>query len=193
MISAADGRQRWFRGGAHALRDEQGKPVQHFGTAQDVTEQKQAEQEFRRTKNLYQRIVETTHEGILILDAQDVISFVNPRMAQILGYSVETMTGMPASSLVDERTRALLSGQQKRRREGMSEHYETQLLTKEGAVLHVLVSASPFMDDDGHCVGALALVTDVTAVREADEILRSLTAGIQTAVDEEGLDEQPAS
>ncbi len=180
----ADGRERWFRGLAQMLLDEQGTAVKVFGTVQDVTDLKQAEQQLQSTKALYQRIVETTREGILILDAHDIITFVNPRMAQILGYSADTMTGMPASSLVEEETHARLSRHQKRRREGMSEHYETQLLTKDGAVLHVLVSASPFMDNDGQYVGALALVTDVTAVREAEEILRSQTAGRQTAVDE---------
>ena len=191
--TVAEGRQRWFSGEAHVLFDEHGTAIKLFGTDQDITEQKQAEEELRRAKDLYQRIIETTREGIVIVDAEDIITFVNPRMAEILGYSVDTMTGMAASSLVDEETRARLSGQQKRRREGMSEHYESQLLTKDGAVLHVLVSASPFMDDDGHYVGAVALVTDVTALREAEEILRSQTAEIQTGVDEEGRDEQAAS
>jgi PAS domain S-box-containing protein len=113
-------------------------------------------------------------------------------MAQILGYTVDTMTGMRASSLVDEETHAGLSGHLKRRREGMSEHYETRLRTRDGAVVHVLVSASPFLDDDGHYVGALALVTDVTALREAEEIVRSQSRHIQPGVDEGALGEEPA-
>ncbi len=100
------------------------------------------------------------------------------------------MTGMP-TSLVDEETHALLSGHQKRRREGMSEHYETQLLTRDGAVVHVLVSASPFMDDDGHYVGALALVTDVTTLREAEAIVDSQSRRMQAEADDKDLDEKP--
>ena len=138
------------------LFDEAGTAVKLFGTDQDITEKKQAEEELRRAKDLYQRIVETTREGILILDPEDRITFVNPSMAQILGYSVDTMTGMPAKSLVDEETHALLRGHQKQRFEGLSEHYETQLLTKDGAVVHVVISASPFMGDDGRYGGALA-------------------------------------
>lgn len=182
--TVADGSQRWFRGEAHMLLDEEGTAVKLFGTDQDITEQKQAEEELQRAKDLYQRIVETTREGILMVDMEGVITFANPRMAQISGYSVDAMTGMPATFLVDEETHALLCGREKRRRKGRSEHYETQLLTKDGAVVHVLVSASPFMDDDGHYVGALALVTDVTTLREAEEIVRSKIPRMHAEVDD---------
>ncbi len=173
------------------LYDEEGKAVKLFGTAQDVTEQKQTEHELRSAKDLYQRIVQTTHEGIVTVDAQNVITFVNPGMAQILGYSIEEMTGMPASAFVDEETHALLAGHQRRRRQGMSDHYEAQLRAKDGAVVQVLVSASPFMDEKGEYAGALAMVTDVTAVREAEDILRSQSLRIQAEVDEYDGGEKP--
>ena len=73
----------------------------------------------------------------------------------------------------------------------MSEHFETELLTRDGAVVHVLVSASPFMDDDGHYVGALALVTDVTALREAEAIVRSQSLRMKAEVDDKEVGEKP--
>ena len=103
----------------------------------------------------------------MTVEAQNVITFVNPRMAQILGYSIEEMTGLPALAFMDDETQALLAGHRRRRREGMSEHYQTRLRARCGAAVEVLVSASPFMDESGHYAGALAMVTDISAVREA--------------------------
>lgn len=176
-----DGRERWLRGGGQLLRDENGTPVKLLGTAQDVTTQKQAEEELRRAKDLYQRIVETAHEGILTLDVHDLVTFANHRMAQILGYTVEELVGMPVSALVDEKTRSPLP-RHRRRTEGMSEDDETLLRAKDGARVHVLVSASPLIDERGKYTGVLAMVSHITAVREAEEILRAQVLGIQAEV-----------
>jgi PAS domain S-box-containing protein len=170
--SVADGRQRWFRGGAQLLHDEAGRPIRVVGTAQDITEEKQAEEELRAAKDLYQRIVETAYEGVLTVDAQDITTFANARMAQILGYSAEQMPGMPVSAFVDEETLASLSVHRQRRRAGISEHYASTLRAKDGAAVPVLISASPFFGDDGRYAGTLAMVTDVSAFAEADEVLR---------------------
>lgn len=180
----ADGRERWFRGGAHMLLDEKGRAVKLFGTDQDITEQKQAEHDLQSTKALYQRIIETTHEGIMTMDAEYVVTFVNPRMAQMLGYSIEEMTGVAVSTFLDAKIYAGAGGHRQRRRDGMSEHYQTRLKAKDGAVIEVLVSASPLMDEGGHYAGALAMVADVTAVQEAEDIGHSQSVRIQVELDE---------
>ena len=128
----------------------------------------------RISKELYSRIVETTHEGILIVDADNVTTTsVNARMAQILGYEVQEMAGMPVTRFVHEETFAALSGHRQRRRAGISESYETQLRAKGGAVMHVRISASPLSDEHGRYSGTLAMVTDITALREAEDIVRA--------------------
>lgn len=170
-VWVADGRQRWLRGGARLLHDEAGDPIMVVGTAQDVTEEKQVEEELRTAKELYQRIIETAYEGIIRVDVHDITTFANPRMAQILGYSAEEMPGMPVSAFVDEETLAALSVQRHRRRGGISEHYQTTLRSKNGAAVPVLISAGPFFDDDGHYEGALAMVTDLSVYREAEGVL----------------------
>ena len=65
---------------------------------------------------------------------------------------------------------------------GLSEHYQAKLKTKDDAEMRVLVSASPLLDDDGQYAGALAMVTDVTAVGEAEEILNSQGERLRTEV-----------
>ena len=192
--SVADGRQRWFRVGARLLLDEEGTPIKVAGTAQDVTEEKQAEEELRTAKELYQRIIETAYEGIITVDAQDVTTFANPGMAHLLGYSAEEMLGMPVSAFVDEDTLGALSAHRQRRRAGISEHYESTLRGKDGAAVPVLISASPFFDDDGRYAGALAMVTDVSALREAEEVLRLDSLRVRVEAEGDGAsDRSPAS
>ncbi|HUR22814.1 MAG TPA: PAS domain S-box protein [Acidimicrobiales bacterium] len=168
----ADGQLRWFRSGGHLVSNHAGAPVKLFGTVQDVTEQRQAAEELRSSKLLYQRIVETTREGIVTVDAQNRITFVNARLGQLLGYGIDEMRGMAATSVLGPVFDALLSGHAGRRRQRLSEHYEAHLQAKDGTTLHALLTVSPFVTDDGEYIGALAMVSDVTAVRDAEEILR---------------------
>ena len=171
-VLRGDGQLRWFRSGGHMVSNRVGTPLRFFGMVQDITEQRQAAEELRSSKLLYQRIVETTREGIVTVDAENRIMFVNARLGRLLGYEVGEMTGMAASTLLGPESDALLSGHPERRRERLSEHYEAHLRAKDGSTVHALLSVSPFADDDGDYVGALAMVSDITAVREAEEILR---------------------
>lgn len=86
---------------------------------------------------------------------------------------MEEMTGLSISAFADEATNVLLAGRHRRRYQGMSEHYQTAFRSKDGSVVQVLVSATPFMDRNVQVTGALAMVTDVTATREAEDIVRS--------------------
>ena len=56
-------------------------------------ERHHAEQALRRSEERYRRIVDTAYEGIWMIDATDTIVFVNQRMAEMLGYSVDEMLG----------------------------------------------------------------------------------------------------
>jgi PAS domain S-box-containing protein len=75
---------------------------------QDVTEQKRAEQALRESEERFRRIVETAVEGIWIVDATAKATFVNDRMAAILGYPGDEMIGRLCFDFVDiaERERA---------------------------------------------------------------------------------------
>lgn len=184
-VVLADGRLRWFRTGGHLVSNDAGAPLKFFGTVQDISQQRRAEEQLRSSKLLYQRIVETTREGIVTVDADNRITFVNSQLGRLLGYQAEEMTGMAASALLGPDSVALLSGHPERRRDRLSEHYEAQLRSKDGNTVRALLSVSPFVAEDGEYVGALAMVSDVTAVREAEDILRLQSARILAEDDDD--------
>ena len=45
----------------------------------------------RESEEKYRRIVETAHEGIWVVDAGAVTTFVNPRLQELLGYAPREM------------------------------------------------------------------------------------------------------
>ncbi|MBL8972944.1 MAG: PAS domain S-box protein [Myxococcales bacterium] len=122
----------------------------------------------RRSEQSYRRIVTTTHEGVWTVDAQQRTSFVNQRMADLVGYTVEEMLGRRLHDFVAPEDHALITAKFAERRAGVREQYEHRYLRKDGTRVMVQASVSPLLDDAGVFVGALAMVRDVTELRRLE-------------------------
>jgi len=70
--------------------------------ARDITERKKAEQALKESEKRYRRIVETSAEGIWVIDANNNTIFVNDKMAEMLGYSYEEIMGKSLFYFMDE-------------------------------------------------------------------------------------------
>jgi PAS domain S-box-containing protein len=126
----------------------------------------------RASEEHYRRIVETTDEGVWMLDADDRTSYVSRRMAAMLGYEPHEMTGRPVLEFTDEAGRPRLVASMRKRRQGVGEQYDGRLLRRDGSEQWVQVTASPFFDADGRYAGALGMVSDITRRRQAEQTLR---------------------
>ncbi|WP_078031202.1 bifunctional diguanylate cyclase/phosphodiesterase [Massilia sp. KIM] len=120
-----------------------------------------------RSEERLRRIVHCADEGVWEVDAHGNTSFVNPRMAALLGYAIEDILGQPVSRFMDEEGKALLERNIVRRRQGEVRRYEFKFVRSDGKELWTCVALNPLFDASGRYMGALALVDDVTARRAA--------------------------
>lgn len=67
-IMLADGRQRWLHARGRALRDDQGDPVRIAGSVYDITDRRTAIEEAEKSVSLLQATLESTADGILVVD-----------------------------------------------------------------------------------------------------------------------------
>jgi diguanylate cyclase (GGDEF)-like protein/PAS domain S-box-containing protein len=124
-----------------------------------------------RSEERFRRIVHNAEEGIWEIDAASRTSFVNPKMAQMLGYSIEEMLEQPLVAFMDEEGRIILERNIAQRQRGVSERHEFKFIRKDGRDLWATLATNPIFDADGTYRGALALVTDVTASRASAELV----------------------
>lgn len=124
-----------------------------------------------RSEERFRRIVHNAEEGIWEIDAAARTSFVNPKMAQMLGYSIEEMLEQPLVAFMDEEGRVILERNIARRQQGASERHEFKFLRKDGSELWATLATNPIFDADGAYRGALALVTDVGASRASADLI----------------------
>ncbi|MCB1278816.1 PAS domain S-box protein [Prosthecobacter sp.] len=156
--------------------DKTGRVTHLTGIVNDVTQRKRSEMALHDSEERYRRIVQTAEEGIWSIDVRSLTDYVNPKMAQMMGYEASEMIGRPIDDFLDDEGRALLTGHIRRRKKGVSEQFEFKYVRKDGSYLWAFVSTNPITDSSGAYVGAIALLTDVTARRKAEAEMRESEA-----------------
>lgn len=112
----------------------------------------------RKSEERYRRIVETSLEGIWLIDAQARTSFVNPRMTEMLGYASEEMLGRPLTDFLEHPTSPISTSQL----EGSGGRpQDVRFRRKDGSDLWALLSWCA-IQEEGVYAGALAMVMDFT-------------------------------
>ena len=138
---------------------------------QNYDELNKKEQKLRESEENYRRIVETSYEGIWVLDSQFRILQANDRMAEMLGYQPREIQGRSITDFIHTDDLSDHEHHASVRRRGMKDRYERRYLKKDGTCLWTLVSATPLFTKD-RFVGSFAMVTDISDRKSAEEALR---------------------
>ncbi len=120
----------------------------------------------------YRRIVDTANEGIWMLDEDTKTSFVNNRMADMLGYRAEEMIGKPVTAFMFEEDAADHHNRMENRRREQSDHHERRFRHKNGQTVWTMASAVPISDAGHNFEGAVAMFTDITERKKLEEQLQ---------------------
>ncbi|MDX6423628.1 MAG: hypothetical protein QOI67_1099 [Gaiellaceae bacterium] len=116
----------------------------------------------KHSDQLYREIVDALTEGIWVLDANDVTTFVNPRFAALLGYERAELVGESPQLFIDEESVQLAGAEIERLRQGIPVQSEITFRRKDGTPVQTSVSSRPLHDADGSYFGAVGLITDVS-------------------------------
>lgn len=120
----------------------------------------------------FQRLVETSAEGVWTIDAAGKTTFVNTRMAEMLGYTHAEMLEKTFFELMPFEDHGAGSERLERRNSGIAEAHECKLIHKNGSSIWTFMNTNPIQDAQGKIIGALAMVTDISERKKAEEGLR---------------------
>jgi PAS domain S-box-containing protein len=140
-----------------------------------IDELKRAEavpRETRESEERYRRMVETTNEGVWLLDSELHTSYVNRQMEEMLGYEPREMVGRSVFDFYFPEDFEHMTQVLKRRQQGVRDQIEERLRRRDGAELWVRMAVSPMFKDSGEFDGALAMVSDITERKRTEEAMR---------------------
>ena len=135
----------------------------------DMTQRQRAEEALHASSERYRLIVQTAAEGIWMTDAAGLTTFVNPKMAMMLGYPVQAMLGRPLLEFMDRDSQQLM----RQRLAGDSasasqpDQVDFRFFRQDQSSLWALVTSSNIVSDTGEHSGTLAMITDITERRLA--------------------------
>ncbi len=163
------------------IRDKQGEVQAFEGSIEDITERKKSLAEIKRLKEFNEEIVQNISEGILLQDVQGNITFVNPATATMLGYTPQELIGKHWTTITPPDQYHVVEQADQRRREGKSDHYELEIICKDGSRLTVITSGSPRFIDKTF-VGTLAVLTDITEQKQDETALANINEELEYAL-----------
>lgn len=164
---------KWVRERAELEFDEQGYLKGGFGTVQDVTERRRAEQELLESEAKYSALVEQANDGVFIVQ-EETIEFANRALAEMSGCTVEQLTGSCVFDLIAPESREEIIGLFRRLMSGeeTSKLHEVKGMSKDGTLKDIEISAV-LIDYHGK-PAAVGIVRDITERKELEA--RRLTA-----------------
>ncbi|MHA1226947.1 MAG: PAS domain S-box protein [Candidatus Hodarchaeales archaeon] len=128
--------------------------------------------EKRRLEKKYKMLVEKLEEGVLIEDTNGFISFVNPKLTEILGYTKDELLGKHWSYLIPDEDLEKIKAQSAKRKKGISSSYEVSIQAKDGQYIPSIVSATPILSENREFEGTLCVLIDITERKKAEIALQ---------------------
>ena len=175
VVRKDTGEIRYVREKCQHVRDAQGRIALSLGMVHDVTGRKQAEEALAASERRFRALLESAAQGVIAVDDTGHIILVNARTEELFGYSRDELIGQPLELLVPERLQALHAGYQRQyfaspRTRQMGTGLDLRGRKKNGVDIAMEISLS-FVEEGGRRL-ALALITDVTERKQAEERLR---------------------
>ena len=129
------------------------------------------QEECRRWNLTFATIVESINDGILVVNFDGGILYVNPTMADILGYEQNEVIQRQVFEFMEPEWESKIRAKLERRRQGIEDKYDHQVLHRDGSVRWLRISATPLCDPSGNPKASLVAAQDITARRQMEHEL----------------------
>jgi PAS domain S-box-containing protein len=152
----------------------EGSLLSYRGIARDITDRKQAEESVRESEKKYRTILESMEDAYFELALSGEMIFFNHAAHRTLKYPPDELLGMNYRRYSQPETADRMS-------KVFYEIYRTgrtakvadfEIITRDGVVITLEMSASLMRDQKGQPVGFRCLARDITERKRADEALR---------------------
>ena len=123
----------------------------------------------RDSEARFRHLIEVMGEGLWVLDAEGMTTFVNRRMAEMLGHEPAEMVGRPLFDFMSEADAEQARRNLAERRRGRGARHDFRFQRKDGSEVWTMVTGTPVLNDSGQVVSILGVVMDITERRRQEQ------------------------
>ena len=173
-IITSSGEIRWIHEISQISLDSTGKLDRVYGTCQDITENKRAEEALRVSEQKFHAVFDHSNDGIMAMDIdKKTVKFVNVGMERMLGYGPGELFGFELSRLHPPEVLPQVGAQFEKYLSGdKSMVLDIPMLTRDGRVLYADINGSTFNIGDQHYL--LGAFRDATERRNTEARIKYL-------------------
>ena len=133
----------------------------------DITENKKV---LSQNEQHYKSLFEQNPDAVYSLDLHGNYLSVNEAMVRTMGYSEEEFLSMSYIPIIPEEDIEMTTSHFQNATKGITQHYETKVVHKDGRVLHIRVTNIPIVVDE-EIVGVYGIARDITKQIETEKLL----------------------
>jgi PAS domain S-box-containing protein len=172
-VITKDGSVRWLDDYTTIVRTASGEVSMVQGITYDITDSKQMGQDLERSRNLYRSLVDTSPDGICMMDLDFTTIFANKRKAELFGFgSPDELIGMNAASVIaPEYLQHLMELQPELMSFGRLSISEVEFVRKDRSRFFGELRMVLIRDEAGNPENIINLITDITERKQMQETL----------------------
>jgi PAS domain S-box-containing protein len=184
-LQFGDGSSKWVYTTVEPSVNSAGKVLKLYGTTQDISERRQAEEALRESEAKYRQLHESMRDAFVKVDMGGNIVEYNRATQEMLGYTPGELPHLTYFDITPAKWHAMearLIEEQVLRR-GYSDVYEKEYVRKNGTIFPVELRTFLIRDNDGHPVAMWAIIRDITERKQAEVELSNKTNELQAIFD----------
>lgn len=142
----------------------------------------ESEQARIQSEQRFRMVVESSRNGIFIIDDQYKFTYANERSCQILGYSEDELIGLDFRTLLDEDNQKIIADRYLRRQKGeeLPPRYEIDVIHKDGTPRRLEMSVVVVKDADDR-PQSIGQVMDITDRRQAEQSIQQANLVLESS------------
>ncbi len=142
---------------------------------------------YQRDKK-YITLVENMNNGLIYVDNDDCLVFSNEKFCKITGFETNEILGKNILEFFPkEHTQPSVEKFNRELDAGLSVRCECKMEKKNGSIIWVQMSGSPFFNDNGKRNGSMIVYADITELKEMQERLKKREEGYRTFIDQSAV------
>ena len=150
-----------------------GKEMKILMHNRDINSIKAAESILKENEQKYRGLFENMELGVMEVDLDERIMWVNESFERLTGYSLKYLKGKNAMKLFlpDEGAQKIMYSVGTTRKQRNDSIYEIKMKKSKGELIDVVISGSPIIDLNGNVKGSVGIHWNVTEIRKLERLV----------------------